>query len=277
MNLNKALHVMKMTSVPDKKSLKSSYRRLAKQAHPDLNGSHHEFNNLRDAYEFLSSYIDKPTKKRNIFPNTLSVDALSHNLTISIAFEESCLGVLKKVSFNRMAMSTRSGKCELCWGRGYVSGMYDKLKKCNLCNSEPTQTQVTKMIRIPAGIQDNQNLFFKSEGHSLDNMAGNLAVNIRVAKDKTRTRDGWNVIEKMPVTYSDLLLGKKIIAKTVHGDQRVAIPFGSFDGDVLRLKGKGICSKKKSGDHLVNLCLIAPGKLSDEQKEALENLRKVGL
>jgi len=79
------------------------------------------------------------------------------------------------------------------------------------------------------------------------------------------------------VKYSDLLLGKSLIANTVHGDVRVDIPFGSFDGDVLRVKKRGIKSKGKTGHHIVKLRLISPESLTDEQKSALEALRKAGL
>ena len=174
-------------------------------------------------------------------------------------------------------MTTRSGCCELCWGRGWIIIEESIMTKCSVCRVQPKVVRVEKMIRVPAGIKNNQKLIFESEGHMLDNVTGSLRVNVTVKKDATRARDNCNIVEKVFVTYSDLLLCKKIIAKTIHGDQRVEIPFGSFDGDTLRLKEKGVHTKKKLGDHLVKLCLIAPQRLTPDQTKVLQDLQRVGL
>lgn len=278
MNLAEALLIMKMTSVTSHKELKSSYRKQAKEAHPDLNGSKEKFKSLQDAYSFLLNHLEnKASKKKSYVPDQINQKDLTHFMTIGLSFEEACTGTLKRIAFEKMSMQTRSGKCELCWGRGKIKKSLGKLIQCNVCGTKPVLSRSTKTIRIPAGIENNQKLVFESEGHCLDNIAGSLVISVRVKPDEKRSRKGCDIIEDVPVTYSDLLLGKKIIAKTLHGDQRVTIPFGSFDGDVLRLKGKGIDQKKNVGDHLISLKLISPTRLTDEQKLALEELRRVGL
>jgi len=264
-----------MTSVPTQKELRSNYRRQAKKAHPDLNGSQEKFNQLHDAYNFLLEHIANP--RTTFIPNEVTLDNISHNVDIILSFEESCLGTLKRITFERSSMITRSGTCSLCWGRGMILRERNKWVRCNVCSSYVPPTKIEKMIRIPAGIKNNQKLVFESEGHALDNIAGSLVVKVSVKKDACRSRKGNDIIENVSVTYSDLLLGKKIIAKTVHGDKRIDIPFGSFNGDMLRLRGKGISTKKSSGDHLVNLCLISPDNLTTDQTKALQELRKVGL
>ena len=146
-----------------------------------------------------------------------------------------------------------------------------------MCSNGSFSKGSKRNIRIPSAMSSGQKLFFESEGHVHEAAKGNLIVTLKVKKDKMRNRDGLNVVESVPVTYSDLLLSKKIIARTVHGDRRVEIPFGTFDGDVLRIKSQGIKSKSKTGDHLLKMCLISPAELTEEQRIALEQLKKVGL
>lgn len=266
---------MKMSSVPSQKELRAQYRKQAKEAHPDLKGTQTKFKQLSSAYSFLLDYIAN-NSKQNI-PNEVHAKDISHSTNIVLTFEEACTGILKKILFERIYMTTRSGCCELCWGRGWIIIEESIMTKCSVCRVQPKVVRVEKMIRVPAGIKNNQKLIFESEGHMLDNVTGSLRVNVTVKKDATRARDNCNIVEKVFVTYSDLLLCKKIIAKTIHGDQRVEIPFGSFDGDTLRLKEKGVHTKKKLGDHLVKLCLIAPQRLTPDQTKVLQDLQRVGL
>ena len=64
---------------------------------------------------------------------------------------------------------------------------------------------------------------------------------------------------------------------TVYGDVELTIPSGTQNGQQFRLKGKGVKDLRSSsqGDELVEIKVDIPKKLSSEEKELYEKLRKL--
>jgi molecular chaperone DnaJ len=151
------------------------------------------------------------------------------------------------------------------------------IEVCSACSAGKKPSRITRTLRIPSGIVSGNVLKFEGEGHHILGQKGVLHVSVVVKKAKGLQRKGMNIIQKKDVKYSDLLLGSDLIANTVHGDVKVKIPFGSFDGDKLEIKNRGIKTSKISGSHILELRLVAPNRITSDQKIALENLRKVGL
>jgi molecular chaperone DnaJ len=55
----------------------------------------------------------------------------------------------------------------------------------------------------------------------------------------------------------------------------VKVPAGSKPGRVLRVRGRGVKTAKGSGDLLATIEVTVPGKLTDEQRDAVERLAEV--
>ena len=74
-------------------------------------------------------------------------------------------------------------------------------------------------------------------------------------------------------------MGMKKDVPTLEGSVKVNIPAGSQNGDILRLKGKGISdvNYKRKGDMYITLNVIIPRKLDREQKKLFENLADTNL
>jgi molecular chaperone DnaJ len=77
----------------------------------------------------------------------------------------------------------------------------------------------------------------------------------------------------VPVTFSELALGVKLTVPTL--DEKpvtLKIPAGTPTNKVFRVKGRGVATKKGTGDLLVTVQVTVPTDLSKEQRSAIEAL-----
>ncbi len=130
-------------------------------------------------------------------------------------------------------------------------------------------------VNIPAGIEDGQTLRLKGKG--MDGFrgaaAGDALVEISVRPHPFFERRGSDIVVEVPITLEEAILGAKIKVPTVTGPVTVSVPRNTSSGKRLRLKGKGIASKRgaDSGDQYVELRIVLP----DEPNEALEEFIKL--
>lgn len=69
-------------------------------------------------------------------------------------------------------------------------------------------------------------------------------------------------------------LGSTVLLSTLSGNVKLKIPAGSQSGTRMRLRGKGVMTRKGPGDLYVILQIKVPSKLSPKEKELFENLAK---
>jgi len=84
---------------------------------------------------------------------------------------------------------------------------------------------------------------------------------------------------KVALTYQDLVLGNKVEVPTIEGKKiRVTIPEFSKVGETLNIPNKGMMysGSDTRGNFLLELDIVMPSKLSDEEKETIEKLRELG-
>jgi molecular chaperone DnaJ len=71
----------------------------------------------------------------------------------------------------------------------------------------------------------------------------------------------------------DAILGGKIKVPTLEGIEEIQINSGSQPNSVVILKDKGLPSKKRRGNQYVRLLVDLPTKITEKQKELLEQFR----
>jgi len=126
-------------------------------------------------------------------------------------------------------------------------------------------------VRIPAGIRDGQTVRAKGKGRAGAAGAGDLLVKVHVKEHPFFAREGDDLRVHIPVTFAEAALGGQVSVPTLGGDTvKVKVPAGSPSGKVLRLKGRGVKTSKRSGDLYVVLDVAVPQKLSKDAKAALE-------
>ncbi|ANK82306.1 MAG: molecular chaperone DnaJ [Rhizobiales bacterium NRL2] len=116
-------------------------------------------------------------------------------------------------------------------------------------------------VRIPAGLEDGQQIRLKGQGDAPPGGApGDALIEVSVKPHPLYTRRGQDIHIELPISLTEAVLGAKIKAPTIHGDVTVTVPEGSNTGRTLRLKGKGIVNRKsgQDGDQYVRLKIVLP-------------------
>jgi DnaJ-class molecular chaperone len=125
-------------------------------------------------------------------------------------------------------------------------------------------------LKLPAGVEDGTQMRLKGKGQSGPAGSGDALVMIEIEPHPFFRRDGDDVRLELPVTIDEALRGAKVKAPTVEGPVMLTIAPGSGSGKVLRLKGRGFSKKSGGrGDQLISLEVQLPETL-DELARRLE-------
>jgi len=130
-------------------------------------------------------------------------------------------------------------------------------------------------VRIPAGVADGQKIRLRGRGEPSPDggESGDLVVTVHVRKHPVFERDGQNLRLDVPVTFVEAALGATIQVPTLGGDPvKLRVAPGTPSGRVLRVKGRGVATKNGTGDLLATVQVAVPSHLSDKAKEAVEAL-----
>jgi len=128
-------------------------------------------------------------------------------------------------------------------------------------------------VKIPAGVSDGQKIRLKGKGEaSIDGgEAGDLVLTVAVRKHPVFERDGLNLRVDVPVTFVEATLGATIEVPTLGGEPvRLRVAPGTPSGRVLRVKGRGVTTSKGVGDLLATVQVAVPSHLNAAAQEALE-------
>ena len=164
-----------------------------------------------------------------------------------------------------------SQPCPNCGGQGYV--IEDPCPTCRGTGIEHRPREVK--VRLPAGVADGQRIRLKGRGGPGRNGGppGDLYVTARVGAHPLFGRRGDDLTLTAPVTFPEAVLGADIRVPTLDGGSvKLRIPPGTRSGRTLRVKGKGVPGRKKTGDLLVSIEVAVPEKLSDDERKAVEAL-----
>lgn len=234
----------------------------------------------------------------------------SYEMDLTVDFSEAVFGADKTFSidaFDRCATCDGNGRepgskvkqCSTCHGSGQVVQVRSTLlgqfqtaavcptchgegetaeKKCHTCHGEGRQRRLkTLEVHVPAGIDDGQTLRIEGQGDagSRGSRAGDVLLTIRVRPDPELRRDGEEIITRLRLTPAEATLGTEKDVRTVDGPVSVKIPHGSQPGKILRLKNRGVPSLhgRGRGDHLVELVVDVPEKLTKRQRQLYEELK----
>ena len=114
-------------------------------------------------------------------------------------------------------------------------------------------------VTIPPGINDGQVLRLKGKGAPGfgGGPPGDALIEVHVAPHRFFRRDGDDIHVELPVGLAEAVLGARIPVPTVTGPVTMTIPKGSDTGTRLRLRGKGIHRRgRTAGDQYVTLNVV---------------------
>src|SRR3989338_8485432 len=173
---------------------------------------------------------------------------------------------------------TRLSICPECAGEGLKPE-----KPCNVCKGEGrVRGQEELLVVIPAGVDTHQILKFEGKGDAGKRRGknGDLYARISVKPHEKFARRGDDLYAKVPISITQAVLGDEIEVPTLEGTSVLlqVLP-GTESGRVVKIQGKGIPHFQGlgRGNLQYELEIHIPKKLSRQQKELLEKLKKEGL
>ncbi|SNQ62396.1 molecular chaperone DnaJ [Candidatus Methanoperedens nitratireducens] len=174
--------------------------------------------------------------------------------------------------FGRFMTTTTCGTCK---GRGEIID-----SPCPTCHGSGMVQKRRKIeVKIPPGVDTGSRLRVPGEGEAGERGAppGDLYVEIYVKPHPVFTREDNNLIMEATVSFTQAALGDEIIVPTLDGKIEMKIPPGTQNGQVFRLKGKGIpgLHMPGKGDQLVRIKVDVPTKLNDRQKQLLREFAEI--
>ncbi len=119
-------------------------------------------------------------------------------------------------------------------------------------------------LALPEGLEDGTQMRLKGRGRPGLAGPGDGIVTIEVLPHPFYIRDGDDVRLDVPITLPEAVYGAKVKVPTVDGPVILTVAPGCSSGKVLRLKGKGFTRKTGGrGDQLVTLQITLPDDLVD--------------
>ncbi|WP_226012827.1 molecular chaperone DnaJ [Halomicrobium salinisoli] len=166
--------------------------------------------------------------------------------------------------------------CRRCEGEGTL---YDET--CGTCGGDGVvRNEATLQIEVPAGIQDGQTIRMNGEGAPGERGApsGDLLVEVSVSDHPDFERDGDDLKHRLAVSFPQVVFGDTVEVPTLDGAAEFEVPQGTQSGEVFRLEGKGMprLRRRGHGDLYVEVQVVTPESLNEEQKEALEAFAEAG-
>lgn len=126
----------------------------------------------------------------------------------------------------------------------------------------------TLHLKIPQGIVEGQRIRLESQGLPGygGGPAGDLFLEIAFENDRLFHAEKRDVHLTLPITPWEAALGASLTVPTLGGNVQLKVPAGSQGGKKLRLKGKGLCAGKQTGDQIVTLRIVVPEPTTTEQR-----------
>ena len=233
---------------------------------------------------------------------------LRYEMTISL--EDAFTGIQKDISVTvASSCDTCSGTgakkgsspkhCDTCQGAGKVrqqQGFFTLERTCPSCRgqgeiiSDPCQScsgqgrvekPQTLSVTIPAGVDTGTRIRLSGKGEAgmRGGAPGDLYIFVDVRHHNIFSRDGNNLYTSVPLPMTTAALGGTIDVPTISGKMaRLSIEAGTQSGRKFRMRGKGMPALRGagSGDQIVEIQVETPTKLTDKQKELLQEFQEAG-
>jgi DnaJ-class molecular chaperone len=241
--------------------IKSAYRKLAMQHHPDQHGGSEtatqKFQEIQAAYDMLRD--DKPQSRQQQQQRD-PFQGMHNPQDIHDMFAE---------------MFRRQQQMNATYHAFSEITLQQAFEGCRVSFNLPNGANYD--VDIPKGVNDNQSMIVQGAGgkENAQQPPGNLQVTIRVRPDPVFGRQGINLLCKVDVDILDAILGCDKEIKTFTGEKiTIVVPPNSAPNTVITVKGEGmtILNSPNRGDLLVHL-MVAFREFTPAQREILKQLK----
>src|SRR5699024_6773053 len=291
----KILGVEKESSQDD---IKRSNRRLAKKYHSDLNPDNEKaqekIKEINEAYEVLGD--EEKKKQYDMFGS-------NYNFRGGQNFDPSQYGFGGQ-GYTYTTSGNASGFSDffnMLFGGGYSQGFdigdlfggggatsskrskkqsYESELEISLEEAYNGTTRNVRLnfggqnknikVKIPRGILPGKKLRVKGDKWGID---GNILFEISIIDNGKDSLEGLDITSRVDVLPWEAALGAEAIVSTLEGKIKVTVPEGIVSGKRIRIPNKGFKDMKKNkGDLYLEINIVNPPNLTDEEKEIYQRL-----
>ncbi len=137
----------------------------------------------------------------------------------------------------------------------------------------------TLRIEVPQGVKPGYKVRLRGKGPAgADGQRGDLYLVVDVAPHPRLRREGEDLVMTETISAVEAMLGTRREVEAPHGGRvRLRIPAGTQPGERLRLRGQGVRTADSKGDLFVEIRVEVP-RLSDTARETLKKwAREAGI
>ncbi len=278
----------------DDKTIKSAYRKLAKELHPDKNKDNpkatERFSQTTRAYDILSDPKSRAAydrgeidgdgnpaaprgfggysgQSRQSGPGGAGFDFNNGGIDLGDIFD----GLFGGGGGARPGSAQRPQQGPPPKGANIA---YEHLVSFTDAASLASQRITlrdgkTVEFKLPKGLVAGQQIRIPGKGQVGPGGAGDAMVSLKIGKHPHFVRDGDHIRLDLPISLKEALSGAKVKVPTVDGPVMLSLPAGNNSGGVLRIKGRGfVCKTGDRGDQLVTLHIKLPSDAAEREKLA---------
>lgn len=307
-NLRNYYEILGLTRNASSEEIKSAFRKLARRYHPDVNpgdqAAEEKFKDINEAYEVLSdqakraqydqlsrfwqkggsrrgdrpgppptggsnpssftdfnSFVDQINRRSPKSPVGQAPNTARIRNTSSEAYRSSTTRTTKVVNPRTLPRDVEA-RLTLPLEKAYRGGR----ERIRLEDGRSLE------VDMPPGMVDGQKIRLKNQGLE----GGDLYLKITVARHPFFEVQGADIYCQVPLTPSEAILGGAIEVPTIDGLVKMTVPSGVKSGQRLRLANKGYPRRSGSrGDQLVEIQVVMPPEVSQEERALYEQLRNL--
>jgi molecular chaperone DnaJ len=165
--------------------------------------------------------------------------------------------------------------CPQCLGRGQIP-----TEPCKNCGGSGEVRAKRKIaITVPEGTDTGSKIRLRGQGGrgSRNGPPGDLIISFTVQPDRFYKREGFDLIATVPINIAQATLGSKVNVKTLDGKKvSIRIPAGTPSGKRFRVRGQGIRKAEHHGDLIVEVEIVVPEKLTEDQERMMREFAEAG-
>ncbi len=164
--------------------------------------------------------------------------------------------------------------CSGCRGTGLIQNM-----PCSACQGSGVVTRVKRLeVKIPPGVRNGSRVRIAGRGQTgYGGASGDLYLVVSVKPYPLIERKGDNLHVAVAVPLTVAVLGGEVKVPTLKGKLALKIPPETQNGRIFRLAGQGMphLGNSACGDLLAKVNIVLPTKLSPQEKELFEQLKRL--
>ncbi|MDA9703834.1 DnaJ domain-containing protein [Prochlorococcus sp. AH-736-L19] len=296
------LSILGLSSNFDDKELKKAFRREARKWHPDLNkndlNAEERFKLINEAYEYLRD----PNKRNKNLYEDIQEDYDNDNFKTGFPDFQEYLDSLFGYEYASKDYNQYDNDSLEDESTNIDNDEFNNYEYPTTSPEEPPPVKLHQDIETiieltPDEALNGASILIELEDETvvevdtppfagdgwrlrLENIARggkDHYLQLKVQTESGLRIDGLRVLYKLELFPHDALLGCAVEVPTLDGNVTLQVPPKSSTGRMLRLKGRGLTFEDNVGDQYVEILVVIPADISDEEIALYTRLQEISL